>query len=266
MSDFIEIEYPISRVATFDVGSIAKSKHHITGLIEVDVTLALEKIARMKRAGEKIGFTAWLLKVVASTIENNGIVHAVNSRGRKQLIFNDIDISIPIEREVEGKKVPLAAVIRKVNEKSIESIFSEMQALKNQPVESEKDYVLGKNRYTLLNRLFFNMPQWARILIWKIMLGNPFIRKDMMGTVILTNIGTAGSFSGWIIPRSMHNLCIGIGSVNKKPWAVNGEMAVRDILHMTILFDHDVIDGSPAARFTAELIRNMEDAMSIQDT
>lgn len=265
MSDFIEIEYPKSRVATFDVGRIARSKHHITGLIEVDVTLAREKIAGMKRAGEKIGFTAWLLKVVASTMENNGIVHAVNSRGRKQLIFKDIDISIPIEREIDGKKVPLAAVIRKVNEKSIEAISIEIQTLKSQPVGSEKDYVLGKNRYTLLNRLFFNMPQWARILVWKIMLGNPFIRKDMMGTVMLTNIGTAGSFSGWIIPKSMHNLCIGIGSVNKKPWAINGETAIRDILHMTILFDHDVIDGAPAARFTAELIRNMESARGIKD-
>ncbi len=265
MSDFIEIEYPKSRVATFDVGRIGRSKHHITGLIEVDVTVACERIARKKKAGEKIGFTAWLLKVVASTIENNGLVHALNSRGRKQFIFNDIDISIPIEREIDGKKVPLAAVIRKANEKSIESISIEIEALKNQPVESEKDYVLGKNRYSLLNRIFFNMPQWARMLIWKIMLGNPFTRKDMMGTVMLTNIGTAGSFSGWIIPKSIHNLCIGVGSVNKKPWAVNGEVAIRDILHMTILFDHDVIDGSPAARFTAELIRNMESARGVMD-
>jgi len=36
-----------------------------------------------------------------------------------------------------------------------------------------------------------------------------------MGTVMLTNVGMTGGLSVWIIPKSMHNLCIGIGSINK---------------------------------------------------
>lgn len=263
MTDYIITEYPKSRVATFDVGRMGHKKHHVAALIEADVSLAKEKITQRLQSGRSVGFTAWIIKVIAVTIAENNYIHAINSRGRSQVVFKDVDISTTIEREVNGMKVPLAAVIKNANHKSVDEIHKEIQSLKNQIVSSEKDYVLGDNKESSLNSLFFNLPQWLRLLIWKIILNNPFMIKEKMGTVMVTNVGISGNISGWILPKSIHNLCFGIGSVNNKPWVYNGKIEIRKIMHLTVLLDHDAVDGSPAARFTAKLINNIENALGL---
>jgi pyruvate/2-oxoglutarate dehydrogenase complex dihydrolipoamide acyltransferase (E2) component len=80
----------------------------------------------------------------------------------------------------------------------------------------------------------------------------------MMGTVVVTSIGSVGRLPGWVIPRSMHNLCFALGSVIRKPWVVGDRIEIREILHMTVLFDHDVVDGAPAARFMVNLVERLE--------
>lgn len=259
MSDEYQIvSYPRSRVATFDVGKIGIKKHHIIGLVEVDVTEARKRISESIKTGKEISFTAWLIKCIGNTIASENYIQAINKGRNKQYVFNNVDISIPIEKEVQGVKVPLAALIKDVNNKDVSEIYNEIAKMKSTKIKNEEDYVLGKGNKKNLNRLFFNMPQVIRIAIWKRLLHNPIIRKRTMGTAILTNIGMVGNISGWIIPKSMHNLCIGIGSINKKPWVVKNEIVIREIMHMTILFDHDVVDGSPAAKFTGKLLLNIE--------
>jgi pyruvate/2-oxoglutarate dehydrogenase complex dihydrolipoamide acyltransferase (E2) component len=44
-----------------------------------------------------------------------------------------------------------------------------------------------------------------------------------------------------------------LGGIEEKPGVVNGEIAIREYLSVTISFDHDVIDGAPAARFAQRL-------------
>lgn len=39
---------------------------------------------------------------------------------------------------------------------------------------------------------------------------------------------------------------------------MNGKVEVRDILHLTVAFNHDVIDGVPAQRFVKDLVRTIE--------
>jgi pyruvate/2-oxoglutarate dehydrogenase complex dihydrolipoamide acyltransferase (E2) component len=78
--------------------------------------------------------------------------------------------------------------------------------------------------------------------------------QEMMGTVMVSSLGTMGRISGWIIPTSMHPLCLGIGTINKKPVVHAGKIEARDILHLTISFDHDVVDGMLARKFVDELV------------
>ncbi|MEG3847265.1 2-oxo acid dehydrogenase subunit E2 [Microcoleus sp. herbarium19] len=262
MNSFEVSEFPKSRFATFDVGIIGRKKHHIIALLEIDVTAAKAKIKDQLKSGRDIGFTAWLLKVIATTIETHKYIHSINYKGRKQIVFNDIDISIPIEKEVDGIQVPLATVIREVNKKSIDEINSEIKQAKNKNVNSEEDYVLNESE-NKGSKIFFNLPQFMRLIIWKFILINLFTKKKNMGTVIVTNIGMFGKFPGWIIPKSIHNLCFGVGTIMKKPWISNNMIAIRDIMHLTILFDHDAVDGSPAAKFTDALVRNIENAIEL---
>ncbi len=51
----------------------------------------------------------------------------------------------------------------------------------------------------------------------------------------------------------MPTLMITVGGIGEKPVLVDGHIAMRDYLSLTISFDHDIIDGAPAARFTQRL-------------
>jgi len=51
----------------------------------------------------------------------------------------------------------------------------------------------------------------------------------------------------------------------KKPWVYKGEIVAGDILKLTILFDHDVIDGAPAARFVQILTDRLQAAYGWQE-
>lgn len=89
----------------------------------------------------------------------------------------------------------------------------------------------------------------------------PSSANATMGNVIVTSVGMMGRISGWFIHKSVHPLSFGIGSILEKPWVVDGEIRVREILNMTVLIDHDFIDGAPMARFVQKLTRNLESGM-----
>ncbi|MGK7924929.1 MAG: 2-oxo acid dehydrogenase subunit E2, partial [Spirulina sp.] len=203
------------------------------------------------------------VKTIGDTIADHKYSHAINYKQERQIAFDAVDIAMPIEREVDGIKVPLATIIRDTNTKTIEEINHEIKNAVSRKIKSEGDYVLTERKNKKLTGLFFHFPQWMRMIIWQKILKNPFSIKENMGTVMITNVGMVGRHSGWIIPKSLHNLSFGIGAVTKKPWVVKDKIEIREILHLTILFDHDVMDGAPAARFTDCLIRNLENAKEL---
>jgi pyruvate/2-oxoglutarate dehydrogenase complex dihydrolipoamide acyltransferase (E2) component len=50
-----------------------------------------------------------------------------------------------------------------------------------------------------------------------------------------------------------------IGGISRKPRLVDGELTTREFLDLTVTFDHDVVDGAPAARFVqrvGDLVEN----------
>ncbi len=201
--------------------------------------------------------------MISDSISENRLVQAINYGRGKQVIFDDLDISVPIEREVRGMKVPLVGVIRSSDKKSIAEIHCEIEAMKGRNVISEDDYVLSHENSGRLSSLFFGLPQWIRLIVWKILLRTPFSVERNIGTAMVTSVGMTGNFSGWIIPRSIHNLCIGLGSICRKPWVHDGRIEIRNILNLTILVDHDVVDGLPAAKFTLDLVRRIEQASGL---
>ena len=56
----------------------------------------------------------------------------------------------------------------------------------------------------------------------------------------------------------MHSLCLAVGSLHEQRVVHKGEN-----LHLTILIDHDVIDGVPAVRFIEQLTRRLEDGYGL---
>lgn len=84
-----------------------------------------------------------------------------------------------------------------------------------------------------------------------------------MGNVAVTSIGMMGQIKGWFIPISIHPICFGLGSIIKKPIIIDDKIEIREMLNMSILIDHDVIDGAIMARFINELTKNIENGMNL---
>lgn len=252
-------EFPISRIATVDIGASGLKKHHIKALIELDVTEARKLIRRKKKLLEKISFTSWFIKCISQAVEEFNQIHGIRKGKREVVIFDDIDISIAVEREVDGKKVPLPYVIRKTNTKSISDIYEEIASVRQQSIKDEGDYVLGEERKNkLLMKTYYWLPGFIRRWIWKGIMKSPSLTKQNMGTVMVTSVGMIGRINGWVIPVSVHPLCFAVGSVVKKPGIVNDHIEIREYLYVTVLVDHDVIDGAPAVRALAKLTRLVE--------
>jgi pyruvate/2-oxoglutarate dehydrogenase complex dihydrolipoamide acyltransferase (E2) component len=252
-------QLPLSRLSTIDVGAISRRKHHIMGILEVDVTAARHRLRRMRRDGSAVSFTGWLVKSIAEAVAEMPEVHGMLC-GRRRVVFSDVDVTLLVERLVQGSRVPLPVVLRGCERSTVSEIDASVHRAATQPVDGVRDYELGRRRSRTTMWLYYRLPQALRVFIMRRVLANPRRRKSMMGTVVVTSVAAGLRFPGWIVPRSMHNLVFGVGSLVRKPWVVNDQVVPRDVLHLTVLLDHDVVDGAPAARFVSRLVRKLESA------
>lgn len=68
MTNFKIKKFPKSRIATNDICAVGVHKHHIVAMIEVDVSESREKLKQLKRKGDELSFTAWLIKIISISI------------------------------------------------------------------------------------------------------------------------------------------------------------------------------------------------------
>lgn len=260
-----EIRFPKTRMATFDVVELGRKKHHMKGLLEIDVTRPLDLIREFRvKNDQQLSFTAWLLKTIGTTLIDFQQAYAYLYSKKKAVVFEDIDIAITVEREYHGMYVPLPYVIRQVDQKSMVAITEEINTVKNRPITS-KDVVLGQDRISLAAHIYYSLPGFMRRMIWKHYLLKPGPANKNMGNVAFTSIGMMGNASGWFIHTSVHPIAFGVSSIKKKPGVIGQNIEIRSFLHMTVLLDHDVIDGAPMARFITKLSKNIESGLGLTD-
>lgn len=240
-------QIPQTRIATFDVYAVGLLKHHVSALLEFDVTDSRRKLREQRRKGLKASLNAWLIKVISSALEEYREASAYLYNKRKLIMFNDINISMLVEKQIDDKKIPIPLVIERTNEKDISEITREIENAKN-TLLSDENIVLNKQS-NVYERFYYKLPGFLRIMFWKFFLGHPKIAYKKMGNVAITSLGMMGRINGWFIHKSIHPISFGIGSVIKKPVVIDNEIKIREILNMTILIDHDVIDGAQMVRF-----------------
>ena len=238
---FDVIPFPKVRQAIVDSLHQAKHMSIIHTLIEVDVTDARKWVKDFRKTiGGSLSFTAFLTFCLARAIDENKLVHAYR-KGNNLIVYDHIDIAVVIEREIGDEKAPIYPhVIKAANTKTLEQIHEEIRA--GQKYEDSPRMQKWINRYWYL-------PGFVRSLLWRIWLGSPYWRKRLTGTVGISAVGMFGKGTGWWVPVPTYNLSITVGGVSEKPGVVKGELKVREYLHITASFNHDIIDGAPAARF-----------------
>ncbi len=83
------------------------------------------------------------------------------------------------------------------------------------------------------------------------------------GTFTITNPGIFGEQFGTPIINQPESAILGVGGLFKEPAVVTGEdgtdsIAIRHFLHLTLGFDHRIIDGADAGKFMAEVKKYLE--------
>jgi hypothetical protein len=98
-------------------------------------------------------------------------------------------------------------------------------------------------------RPYVLLPGFLRRLFFRVVRRLPHIVKQYGGTVMVSSVGMFGSGAGWGFALPGHTLTVTVGGIAPRPALVDGRLENREHLCLTLTFDHDVIDGAPAARF-----------------
>ncbi|MDL9979864.1 dihydrolipoamide acetyltransferase family protein [Microbacterium sp. ASV49] len=77
---------------------------------------------------------------------------------------------------------------------------------------------------------------------------------DMLGgTFTITNVGVFGVDGGTPIVNPGEAAILALGAVRRQPWEYKGEIALRDVMTLSLSFDHRLVDGEQAARFLRDV-------------
>jgi pyruvate/2-oxoglutarate dehydrogenase complex dihydrolipoamide acyltransferase (E2) component len=217
----------------------------IHGLFDVDVTEPRRLIREHKAGtGERLSFTAFVLACLGKAADADLQVHAYRNWRNQLVIFDQVDVTITIEIELDERKFPLVHIVRAVNQRTVRDIHDEIRAVQAQSAASPQMGFL---------RIYPLLPGFLRKTVYRVVGRSPNLQKRYAGTVGLTSVGMFfGARRGWGLGMPAHTLAVTLGGIDERPCMVEEQLEVREYLSVTVSFDHDIVDGAPAARFARQ--------------
>lgn len=227
------------RMVIASISGNKKNAIHCIAEIDVSRPRALRK-EYFENTGEKLSFTAYIVKCFAETLidfpEMNAFI-----RGNKLVILDDITISVLVEREIDGEKVPEPIGIQKVQDKTVKQIHDEIRA-----AQKNKGNQLGNlSGMTWVNYIpGFLLKAFIKIADRNIKMAKKY------GKIAVTAVGMFSDSAVWFVPHGTATVMLTVGSINRKNIREDdGTITPREFLCITGSFDHEIVDGAPAARF-----------------
>jgi len=199
---------------------------HVAHMDDADVTLLEEfrdnaNMSAEKDGGDRLTLLAFVVKAVTAGLKAAPVFNSSLDPFNEEIIYKKYyNIGIAVDTG-RGLIVP---VIRNTDCKSIKQIAADIKDLAGRARDGKIDVA------------------------------------DLQGsTFTITNVGPLGGTA--LIPTINYPevAILGMGSVRPKPVVRDGEIVIRTILPLTMAFDHRVADGADAARFVAELARQLSD-------
>lgn len=217
---------PLRKVIAARMVENKVSLPHVTQFDEADMTRIEELRARYRAAYEQAGVrltpTPFILRALVTTLQKHPRFNAsVNEVAETLVLKQYYHLGIAVDTEA-GLLVP---VIRDADRKSLAELARELAA------------VAGKARDRKLGP------------------------DDMKGgTFTLSNQGAIGG--GYFTPiiNKPEVAILGLGRTTLKPVVTAaGKIEARPLLPLTVSYDHRVIDGGAAARFTVDLVKALQE-------
>ena len=249
--------YPRIRLLMTDGGRLGLMKHTVHGLVEFDITQARESIRQHKtQTGEALSFSAFFLACLGKAIDQDKQMHAYRDWRNRLIIFDEVDVNMLFEVEVNGEKTIRPHIIRGINKRGVREIHEEIRAFQKGHQSSQESKLIDR---------FVQLPGFVRRLFLWALFKNPNWIKDYYGTVLVSSLGMFGAGGGWGLPVPNHSLQLTLGGIGEKPGVVDHRIEVRKYMSVTVSFDHDVIDGAPAARFIQRLKKLVENGYGLNE-
>ncbi|MFI2564483.1 dihydrolipoamide acetyltransferase family protein [Paenarthrobacter sp. NPDC018779] len=217
-----ETRTPIKGVRKFTAAAMVQSAFtapHVTEFLTVDVTATMELLARLRgsKAFEGVKLTPLTIgaKAVLIALRNNPTLNSRWDEERQEIIqFNYVNLGIAAATP-RGLTVPN---IKDAHGLSLRGLATELSEL----------------------------TETARA-------GKTTPADLAGGTISITNIGVFGIDAGTPILNPGEAAIVALGAVRKAPWVVGDELAVRQVMSLSLSFDHRLVDGEQGSRFLADL-------------
>ena len=222
---------PISHLRKMIANAMRASKHnaaHVTHVDEADVTDLVAHYRRAKpvieeRTGVRFTLLPFFIKALVATLQKYPIFNASVDEEQQEILFKKYyNIGVAVDTP-EGLIVP---VIRDADRKDMVELAAEVadKAKRARSRQLALDEIRG-------------------------------------GSCTLTNIGPLGGVFATPIINQPELAIVGLHAIKERPEVVNGEIAIRKMMYLSISFDHRYIDGAEAARFMSDMVRLVSEPM-----
>jgi len=207
------------------------SKHtspHVTSFVEADVTNMVQWRERnkkkfMEKYGENITFTPLFIDAVVKAIKDFPMIN-ISLDGYKIIRKKDINIGMAAALPSGNLIVPVIKNADHLNLVGLTKMVNDLA---------------GRARQNKLK---------------------PEEIKD--GTFTVTNVGTFGNVMGTPIINQPQVAILATGSIKKKPAVIETEygdvIAIRQMMFLSLSYDHRVVDGSLGGSFLRRIADNLE--------
>lgn len=217
-----ETRTPIKGVRKFTAAAMVASAFtapHVTEFLTVDVTPTMDLLARLKANRAFAGYKLTPLTIVAKAVLIALRWHpSLNSRwdeaSQEIVQFNYVNLGIAAATP-RGLTVPN---IKDADTLTLTGLSEALTAL----TESAR---AGKTTPADLTG----------------------------GTISITNIGVFGIDAGTPILNPGEAAILAVGAVRNMPWEYRGEVALRQVMTLSLSFDHRLVDGEQGSRFLADV-------------
>jgi len=225
--EIIEMSRMRKIIAEHMVNSV-KTSPHVTSFVEVDVTKIAEwrnknKDEFYRKTGEKLTFLPIFIEAIASVLRDFPLIN-ISVDGTKIIVKKNINIGIATALPDWSLIVP---VIKNADQMNLIGITKTLNSLASR----------ARNNSLLPDEI-------------------------VGGTFTITNLGTFGTLAGTPIINQPQAAILALGEIKKKPAVIetqNGDaIAIRNMVIISLTFDHRVIDGALAGAFLKKLTEQLE--------
>lgn len=244
-SDPRSVRLSVNRRMAAASAAVCRERNTIHLVTEVDVSVPRGLIREhADRTGERLSFTAYIVACLARAIRENPECNSLISRGRL-FTLSDVTIGVLVERSIAGERVPEPLAIHSADSMTVGQLTMRLRDAQ----EVEDDRLGGLSGATWVRFI----PSFLFRLMIRVASRSVRMAKRY-GVVTVTSVGMFADGAMWLVPLSASTVALSVGGIVRRPAATADGIAGVEHLCLTASFDHDIIDGAPAARFTSRLV------------